>query len=213
MLGMLLGVVLSTHGFAEETKSPWWRFGWSETAPETSAAAPAAETPAPPAVTSAAPTSTPATDTAGPASEKTWHAWPPAPKWGFSEMTIPDESPVIAPPPERKRSRFGKPAYRQSRPTRNSWAQPPAAATAAAEAPATGPWESVSKGARRMSESTRNAWKKTVEIMTPGDPTGTQVVEREPRVSWWDRMWGSDDEAAEGPQTVTEWMAQDRLDP
>lgn len=62
-----------------------------------------------------------------------------------------------------------------------------------------------------MSESTRKAWHKTVDWVTPGDGTEAQVVS-EPRESWWARMWGSK-EKQEGPQTVTEWMAQDRLDP
>jgi hypothetical protein len=66
------------------------------------------------------------------------------------------------------------------------------------------PWKS-------MSDGTKNAWHKTVDWVTPGDGSDVAAVKSEPRVSWWDRMWGGEEE--QGPETVTEWMAQDRLDP
>ncbi|MEX2092121.1 MAG: hypothetical protein WD971_05560, partial [Pirellulales bacterium] len=86
----------------------------------------------------------------------------------------------------------------------NTWAQQPASTTT--EAPSSSPWHSVSEG-------TRTAWHKTVDFVTPGDGSDTPVVRSEPQESWWQRMWGSEEEKNEGPQTVTEWMAQDRLDP
>jgi hypothetical protein len=100
-----------------------------------------------------------------------------------------------------RRDNFGKPSHVSRR--RNSWAQPPAETTAATPGPST--WNKVT-------ESTRSAWHKTVEFVTPGDAADASVASNEPRDSWWHRMWSSN-EQPQGPQTVTEWMAQDRLDP
>ena len=67
------------------------------------------------------------------------------------------------------------------------------------------PWQS-------MKASTRHAWDKTVDFVTPATtPKRPSSLPKRSR-SWWKRMWGSD-ENKEGPQTVTEWMAQDRIDP
>ncbi len=203
MLGVLLIFVTGATGLAEETKSSWWRFGKSETAPEPADAF----TPAPTLVPS---TSTAAADSA-PASEASWLAWPSLPKFGWQDFKSDNEiaetsaSPVVSSPlatlRRGQRGPFGKP-HHQSRP-RNTWAQQPASATS--EIAGNSPWKS-------MTESTRNAWHKTVDFVTPGDSSDEPVVRREPVDSWWSRMWGSE-QKQEGPQTVTEWMAQDRLDP
>jgi hypothetical protein len=63
-----------------------------------------------------------------------------------------------------------------------------------------------------MKASTRHAWDKTINFVTPGDSAETAPVASERKSSWWHSMWGSE-EKQEGPQTVTEWMAQDRIDP
>ncbi len=79
------------------------------------------------------------------------------------------------------------------------------------------PLDAVTDGARRVGQSTRRAWGKTVDAITPGDPSSpnsSRVARRENRPSMWKRMFGADDpQKAEGPQTITEWMAQDRIDP
>jgi hypothetical protein len=201
MLGMLLATIVATTGVAEEPASPWWHFGMGKSAPETE-----------PSMT-AAPTLTPSQTilpptmgtTVGPtaatpeADDKRWLKWPTLPKW--SETTVTEVSSSELSQPKPRRDHFGKPAHRAR--SRNAWAQPPATATAAAPGPST--WSKVS-------ESTRNAWHKTVDFVTPGEPADTSVANNQPRDSWWHRMWSSNEEA-EGPQTVTEWMAQDRLDP
>lgn len=183
---------------AQETKAPWWKFGRGEEAP----AATSNVTPAP--------TMTPAPETITPIEEDSWFAMP---KWQWptfaSETDAANADPPagdgsVAPTPRRRpRSRFDKPEH-HSRP-RNTWAQQPASAETQADNAST--WES-------MKTSTRNAWTKTVDFVTPGDETEPTVVASKPRSSWWQKMWGSDDrKGKEGPQTITEWMAQDRIDP
>jgi hypothetical protein len=93
---------------------------------------------------------------------------------------------------------------------RNAWmGQDPAAAQPS-------PLRAVTDGARRVGESTRAAWDKTVDVLTPGeDPSrsSSRIARREPRPAWWKRMFSVEDSQPQGPQTVTEWMAQERLDP
>jgi hypothetical protein len=75
--------------------------------------------------------------------------------------------------------------------------------------------QALSDGARRVGDSSRAAWDKTVDALTPGQPssqTSSRVVRREAGPPWWKRMFGAE-EPPQGPQTVTEWMAQERLDP
>jgi hypothetical protein len=197
MLCLLLTAVTWNPAAAAESKFTWWPFGRSDEAPPAPAAAVAPPLPAPT-------TPTPTTPIEAPT-----FRWPSLPKWGFPEMTIPDDASTSQERP--KRARFGKPAYGQSRPTRNSWAQPPGSPVP--QLPKSSPWQTVTDGARRVGESTRNAWKKTVDWATPGDEPTPRVAQAEPQESWWSRMWGTNDAASEGPQTVTEWMAQERLDP
>ena len=76
------------------------------------------------------------------------------------------------------------------------------------------PLQAVKQGAQRVGDSTRRAWHKTVDVLTPGDasaaiqlpnrPSGNQATVLETDV-------GSG--RAAGPRTIPEWMAQERLDP
>jgi hypothetical protein len=77
------------------------------------------------------------------------------------------------------------------------------------------PLQAVKQGAHRVGDGTRRAWHKTVDVFTPGDASGgtsSRIARRENKPPFWKRMWGSD-EPKEGPRTITEWMAQERLDP
>jgi len=199
ILGMLLATVMVTAGVAEEATSPWWHFGMGNSATEAEPSMTAAPTLTP--SQTLAPPSMGTTTAAMPATEedKRWLKWPSLPKW--SETTVTEVSPSELRQPKPRRDNFGKPTHVARR--RNAWAQPPAETTAATPGPST--WNKVTEG-------TRSAWHNTVEFVTPGEAAGTSVASNEPRDSWWRRMWSSD-EKAEGPQTVTEWMAQDRLDP
>jgi hypothetical protein len=97
---------------------------------------------------------------------------------------------------------------------RNAWVEhdPQAAQPSALQA--------VTDGAKRVGASSRAAWDKTVDALTPGessDHTSSRIArrdERRPQAArppWWKRMFGA--EEPQGPQTITEWMAQERLDP
>jgi hypothetical protein len=195
-LGALLSTVLystnfGTAAFAAEEK-PWWHLGMGHDATTEPA----------PSVTPA-PTMTPAMPDVTPVEDESWLKWPSLPKFGDRETTVVEQqqSATAAASPQRGiRSPFGKPHYTE-RP-KNTWAQQPASDTTAATK---SPWQS-------MSDGTKNAWRKTVDWVTPGDGSDVTAVDTEPRVSMWDRMWGGEEEQ-QGPETVTEWMAQDRLDP
>jgi hypothetical protein len=78
--------------------------------------------------------------------------------------------------------------------------------------------QSVKDGAKRFGQSTRDAWDRTVDALTPGDKSqpadASSRVARRDQPSMWQRMFGTDEPAKkEGPQTVTEFMAQDRVIP
>jgi len=74
------------------------------------------------------------------------------------------------------------------------------------------PWNLISSGARRVSDGTRAAWQKTVDVLTPGDKTSSnpRVARGAPQAPLWKRMFGPSQPQPQGPQTVTEWMAQER---
>lgn len=206
ILGMVLVATLGSGAVGQETKAPWWHFGRDK---ELSSA--------PPAITQApgvaqSPTMTPApsiTPEVAPLEDESWVHWPKMPKMTWfetSEETIVTD-PFASPPPAASHSRasrhqYGNDLHRQ-RP-KNTWAQQPASNTSTENPPS--PWKA-------MSDSTRSAWHKTVDMVTPGDSaTEAPVVASDTSPSWWARMWGAEEEA-QGPQTVTEWMAQDRIDP
>lgn len=75
----------------------------------------------------------------------------------------------------------------------------------------------MSSGAHKVSEGTKAAWHKTVDVLTPGeDPKKppARVAKRDTEPSLWGRMMpGAEAKQPEGPRTVTEWMGQERLKP
>jgi hypothetical protein len=78
------------------------------------------------------------------------------------------------------------------------------------------PWQAVTSGAHRVRDSTKAAWRKTVDVLTPGEPPTTppRLAERNHEPSFWSRMFpGETQKAPEGPRTVNEWMGQERLKP
>jgi hypothetical protein len=80
------------------------------------------------------------------------------------------------------------------------------------------PWQSAADGARKVRQSTRNAWRKTIDVMTPWDssepPEKARVARRDDQPSFWSQvMPGKAEKEPEGPRTVTEWMGQERLKP
>jgi hypothetical protein len=76
------------------------------------------------------------------------------------------------------------------------------------------PLAAARNGARRVADSTRAAWHKTVDVLTPGDaaPASENFVQNDRQPPLWKRMFASDKPEPEGPRTVTELLGQDRLD-
>jgi hypothetical protein len=98
-------------------------------------------------------------------------------------------------------------------PPKNTWVEPPAQ-------PKPSPFQPIKDGAHKFSASTKNAWSKTVAAVK-GEPKettpaarngGARVAKRDTDPPFWKKMFGAKPET-QGPQTVPEWMAQQRLDP
>jgi hypothetical protein len=107
------------------------------------------------------------------------------------------------PKPQLPASPWAKKAEANS--NRNSWAEPDAVT------PRRPPM-------RRFGQSTRAAWDKTVNALTPESRTqssgpSSRVARREDR-PMWKRMFGSSEpQKKEGSQTIGEFIAQERVDP
>lgn len=96
---------------------------------------------------------------------------------------------------------------------RNSWVEK------TPERPKPSPMKPITDGAHKVATGTKNAWHKTVDALTPGESKTTTAAKPSPRVAkrevdppFWKRMLGAKEEPQQ-PQTVPEWMAQQRLDP
>lgn len=135
--------------------------------------------------------------------DESWVSWPEM-KW----PDMPSFDRASAEPTARSRAEV--PNRRSAaRSKRNSWAK----SRAAARPESSSTWQSFSGGIERVGQGTKSAWSKTVDAVTPGDQSTPRVARHDTGGSWWSRMWGDDPQPAEGPRTVTEWMAQERLNP
>lgn len=79
------------------------------------------------------------------------------------------------------------------------------------------PLAPVKTSARKVGDGAKKAWEGTKELLTFGgkaakDEPAARVASRE-QPSVWSRMFGSAEPEPEGPQSVAEWMNQDRIDP
>ena len=63
----------------------------------------------------------------------------------------------------------------------------------------------------KVTDGTKKAWEGTKEIFTFGKGTATATAHSQPKEGFWKRMFSSEPEKNDGPQTVGEWMAQPRL--
>ncbi len=89
---------------------------------------------------------------------------------------------------------------------RNAWAKP-------SDSPEqNSPWKMVKDGAHRLGTGTRNAWDKTVDVLNPFDNADQPVAHHQPRSTLWNKLFPADNEPQRA-RTITEWMAQERLDP
>jgi hypothetical protein len=74
----------------------------------------------------------------------------------------------------------------------------------------------VKAGFSKVTSGTKKAWEGTKEIFTFGKGNSTEPAgpnNSQPKQSMWGRMFSSEPEQRDGPQTVGEWMSQPRLDP
>jgi hypothetical protein len=92
---------------------------------------------------------------------------------------------------------------------RNSWVEAPRQPVRRT------PLQAMNDGAHKVGNSTKSAWHKTVDALTPGSKEArpAQTARREVQPPFWKRMLGDDGSKLQGPQTVPQWMAQQRLDP
>jgi hypothetical protein len=94
---------------------------------------------------------------------------------------------------------------------KNSWVDQPVT-------PKPSPMKPITDGAHKFSEGTKSAWNKTVATVkgesgpAARSNTSPRVAKREIEPPLWKRMLGQKSEV-QSPQTVPEWMAQQRLDP
>ena len=118
-------------------------------------------------------------------------------------------SPFASVPSTKSPFKSSKPAAEEHR---NAWVE-----RRQAEPEHASPWQAVSNGAHRVGASTKAAWNKTVDVLTPGDDPKkppARVAKRDSEPSFWSRMIpGQESKQPEGPKTVPEWMAQERLKP
>jgi hypothetical protein len=96
--------------------------------------------------------------------------------------------------------------------TRNAWAGQ------SADPQQPSPLQAMRDGAKRVGNSTKSAWRKTVDTLTPGDgaanPSPPQVASRDVKPPFWKRMFAAEEPPPpQGPRTVSEFFAQERLDP
>jgi hypothetical protein len=78
------------------------------------------------------------------------------------------------------------------------------------------PLQAVRQGAQRVGQSTRTAWRKTVDVLTPGEApsaSAPRVANRPQESTLWQRLRGTQPEQKQGSQTISEFIAQERLDP
>jgi hypothetical protein len=197
--GLVLGACLGDTAAADSDR-PWWPFGRGSA----DAAAPSAE---------ASPEQLPETSVAADQAPSTaplaedepaqrWMIDSPLTKVSWPRLQFPEVAKSPLPRPWPKKSEAAAP--------RNAWAEEPPITPEP-----TSPMQAVTDGARRVGDSTRAAWHKTIDVLTPGgasSKTSSRVARRDAKSSWWGRMLGAEDEK-QGPQTIPEWMAQERLDP
>ncbi len=200
---LLIGACICDTATAE-TGSPWWPFGRSE-----------AEESLPPAAAATdaalASTSTEQAEQQAPSSqitpveepEQKWMIDSPLAKVSWPRFKMPE-----VPTPRLPDAQLW-PKKSQSDSNRNAWLAPDSGAKRSS------PLEAMTSGARRVADGSRTAWSKTVDLLTPGERSrnSSRVARRDTQPPWWKRMFAAEDQQPEGPQTVTEWMAQERLDP
>jgi len=189
---------------AAESAPKWWRFGQGRDADVTlpPEIARGAEATAPSATGQQAPLPKYSGEEEP---ERRWMINSPLAKVSWPRVHMPElPKPRMPPSPWPKKSEIDA--------ARNSWVE------TNPDPLKPSPMQAVSNGARRVGQSTRAAWDKTVDVFTPGDQSTasgpSSRVARRDRPPVWSRMFGSNESQKKaGSQTIPEFMAQDRLDP
>ncbi len=179
--------IASSAGTAKQSQSPDTQLGASVPI-----------TPIQPGEASVASQSTP------PEPERRWMMESPWAKVSWPSFHLPRFS-----SPEPDATGHVPPAREASKP-RNTWVEP------TPESVEPSPLEAMKDSARRVRNSTKNAWDRTVDVLTPGSSSPStsarsSIAQRQVRPPFWKRMLA--DEQQKEPETVPEWMAQERLNP
>lgn len=231
-LGILLVIVGCQTALAETSARRWWPFGGNEEPAPTSAPATTAAPQFTPSPTTTLPPSAaitpigPSDSTPVAAPPVTNHAQVPATQLPQTRKDA-DRPPIIESPfagfkwptmkmPQLGRSKTNSPQQQLGATSPSAAGQPNSWVEKQPEPPRASPTQMVANGAHRVAEGTRSAWRKTVDLVTPGEPTPTtppRFAEQEPRRPLWDRMFGPKEPEPQGAQTIPQWMAQDRVDP
>lgn len=199
LVGIVLIGLCCCRAMAAEAGSSFWPFGGNRDAASRSASSPSPQAVTAPGMSSSqsvrqAPVPEYATDAE---SERHWMINSPFAKVSWPRIHL----------PEMPKPQFW-PKKSQVDEARNAWVD------RSPTRPEPTPLQAMTDGARRVGESTRTAWRKTVDALTPGEraPSRSSRITRRDNPPFWKRMF-VEEPAPQGPQTVTEWMAQERLDP
>ncbi len=216
MLGVCLVVGCCCHNASsEESKSSWWPFGGDDKVEAAEPTTTAPVVPPPVMATSPADSATQGTTEealpdVGPVKDRPWMIQSPLAKVSWPELRMPK---VALPKPQLPRPSIW-PDQSKAEDAKNSWVEKKP------EPERPSPLQAVKNGAHSVSESTKTAWRKTVDAVTPGDqtagntPANPRMAHRDPvgQPSFWDRMTGKEEPKPEGPRTISEWMSQDRVE-
>jgi hypothetical protein len=143
--------------------------------------------------------------TTEPLPEQHWMLNSPLARVSWPRIHMPE---VSLPKPKIPRPQIW-PRKSQVDDARNAWVQKspdPARPT---------PLQAIQQGAQRVGDSTRTAWRKTVDVLTPGAASSApdpRVTARDTKPTLWQRMRGAQPEKKQGSQTVTEMLSQERID-
>lgn len=218
LVGIVLVASCSQNLAAAEATWRWWPFGHREeakVAQPPSVAAPSTTPPVRPQVNSTAGATAPSGLQSAPP------VAPPAQLPSTSADVATDDHWMLKSPtgkvswPHLTKPKLPQTGIWSQKPaadaTRNSWADKTPVT------PKPSPLKPITDGAQKVSKSTKAAWHKTVDALTPGEATpsrssGDRIAKREVKPSLYQRMFGPEPES-KGSQTVPEFMAQQRLDP
>lgn len=239
LLSVLVVISCCRCAPAETLRRPWWLFGGDKESPyQTAPSATTATTTAPAFTPSPALPPSEAITPIGPDSSPSAGTSQAAASAAVSAESLPHaplpsaQSPVAARDPDRPpifESPFPKVKWPSIR--RPDWSyakspEPPVASDQAQvdprprnswvektpEPPKPSPIESVKNGAHRVANSTRNAWRKTVDAITPGEEdhrTGSRIASRDVKPPFWQRMMGAE-EPQRQEQTISGFVGQPR---